>query len=626
MEVKNYFATDTQGNVLGSAQVYLYLAGTTTLATGLQNINGAALGNPFTSGANGLVQFQAPDNDYDLRVVKPGREFTIRIQCFDGLPVLSAVSELNSSYVKKLASYSAMDNYSGSASTILITSSSAAGTFEMLAEGSTESENIGIVRRAGNGRLYKRLYFGPVYAEWFGLKGDMINDDAPSINAAVNAIKAQAAPELYGSGGVVMLPSGKKKRMLIKSPVLVKFGITLMGGGSDTYESNLYVSNDFSGSAAIIARGDAGVSYTNAHVKSLSVSCNNVPGVGGLLFAGAYNNSSIQDIFINGVHGGSIGLEVRPMDSSESPTPGTVCESLLMKDMYVLHYEDQANPGAVTKPTIKLSKCQESTLINVKAFSSRNNAGSSASTQSAILIEDSRGITVIGGAAVGSKYGITISAVTRFASGFKISGFTHELVTDYGLRLIGTSSFQVSGVDYDLPRYEAPQPTNGLYAEYAQNCEIDTGVKGSVLGVGVVGMAIRDFGVGTVTADATARYVRHVTPNAVNNRHVIDCSAGIEIHAPSTPGFRFTAGSRVDYWSLNWSASDAVNNGFRLVHSSGRAAITANDNGTAVTLGLYGVNPVQRPTVTGSRSSGAALADLLSKLASTGIIIDGTSA
>lgn len=94
MEVKNYFATDTQGNVLGSAQVYLYLAGTTTLATGLQNISGAALGNPFTSDANGLVQFKAPDNDYDLRVVKPGREFTIRIQCFDGVAFLSGVTEL----------------------------------------------------------------------------------------------------------------------------------------------------------------------------------------------------------------------------------------------------------------------------------------------------------------------------------------------------------------------------------------------------------------------------------------------------------------------------------------------------------------------------------------------------
>lgn len=89
MEVKNYFATDASGNILGSAQVYVYLAGTTSLATGLQNISGASLSNPFTSQANGLVQFQAPDNDYDMRVVKLGRDFTIRIQCFDGVAFLS---------------------------------------------------------------------------------------------------------------------------------------------------------------------------------------------------------------------------------------------------------------------------------------------------------------------------------------------------------------------------------------------------------------------------------------------------------------------------------------------------------------------------------------------------------
>lgn len=43
-------------------------------------------------------------------------------------------------------------------------------------------------------------------------------------------------------------------------------------------------------------------------------------------------------------------------------------------------------------------------------------------------------------------------------------------------------------------------------------------------------------------------------------------------------------------------------------------------------MGFYGVAPVARPTVTGSRASGAALADLLTKLASTGIIIDSSSA
>lgn len=83
METKNYFSTDAAGNILPSATCYLYIAGTTDLATGITNINDAPLSNPFTAQTSGLVQFKAPDGEYDLRVTKGGRDFTIRIQCFD---------------------------------------------------------------------------------------------------------------------------------------------------------------------------------------------------------------------------------------------------------------------------------------------------------------------------------------------------------------------------------------------------------------------------------------------------------------------------------------------------------------------------------------------------------------
>lgn len=43
-------------------------------------------------------------------------------------------------------------------------------------------------------------------------------------------------------------------------------------------------------------------------------------------------------------------------------------------------------------------------------------------------------------------------------------------------------------------------------------------------------------------------------------------------------------------------------------------------------LGFFGVTPVARPTVTGSRASGAALASLLTALASLGLIVDGSTA
>lgn len=42
-------------------------------------------------------------------------------------------------------------------------------------------------------------------------------------------------------------------------------------------------------------------------------------------------------------------------------------------------------------------------------------------------------------------------------------------------------------------------------------------------------------------------------------------------------------------------------------------------------LGFYGANPVSRPIITGSRSDGTALANLLDQLQSTGLIVDRTT-
>ncbi|THG77762.1 hypothetical protein E5198_16465 [Pseudomonas sp. A-1] len=83
MELKNFFAQDDQGNLLGGATCYLYARGTENLAAGLQAANGTALANPFTADAKGLIQFAAPNGLYDLRVVKGPRDYRVRVQCLD---------------------------------------------------------------------------------------------------------------------------------------------------------------------------------------------------------------------------------------------------------------------------------------------------------------------------------------------------------------------------------------------------------------------------------------------------------------------------------------------------------------------------------------------------------------
>lgn len=49
-------------------------------------------------------------------------------------------------------------------------------------------------------------------------------------------------------------------------------------------------------------------------------------------------------------------------------------------------------------------------------------------------------------------------------------------------------------------------------------------------------------------------------------------------------------------------------------------------DGATNTLGFHGATPVARQTVSGSRGDGSALADLLTKLATLGLIVDGTTA
>lgn len=83
MELKNYFAQDSQGNAQPNAVCHLYFVGTQNYATGLHNATDQILTNPFTSDGNGLIQFKAPDGLYDLRVVSGVRDYKIQIQFLD---------------------------------------------------------------------------------------------------------------------------------------------------------------------------------------------------------------------------------------------------------------------------------------------------------------------------------------------------------------------------------------------------------------------------------------------------------------------------------------------------------------------------------------------------------------
>lgn len=82
MEVKTYFIQDNNGNVISNATVYLYQKNTTTPVT-IYDKAGSQIANPFTSDANGMIQFAAQDGEYDLRAVSGIKDTTIRVAIFD---------------------------------------------------------------------------------------------------------------------------------------------------------------------------------------------------------------------------------------------------------------------------------------------------------------------------------------------------------------------------------------------------------------------------------------------------------------------------------------------------------------------------------------------------------------
>lgn len=111
MELKNYFAQDKAGNVIPYANVALYYKATDNLAEGITDAEGNLKANPFKADINGLIQFAAPDGDYDLKVYSGVIENRISIKLLDLTAAKEAAkkSEGLASYYADKAKSSAAD-------------------------------------------------------------------------------------------------------------------------------------------------------------------------------------------------------------------------------------------------------------------------------------------------------------------------------------------------------------------------------------------------------------------------------------------------------------------------------------------------------------------------------------
>lgn len=112
MELKTYFAQDRTGNLIPSANVSIYLTGTSTLASGLTNVSGSPLSNPFTADADGKIQFHAPDGIYDMQVsLGSTTGVKVTFQCVD---VEQQISDANSAADRAEAAAESIEGHAAS--------------------------------------------------------------------------------------------------------------------------------------------------------------------------------------------------------------------------------------------------------------------------------------------------------------------------------------------------------------------------------------------------------------------------------------------------------------------------------------------------------------------------------
>lgn len=281
MELKNYFIQDSYGNKLPYADGFLYLEGTTTLASGLEDVNGDPLSNPVSSGSGGLIQFAAPNGRYDLLVQKGSTSYSIKVQCNDVLDSMGAVVG-----VRDQAQSFSVDalSYVGQTQTLAIQAQQAALDAEAsataavlnLADPTTGPDLLRYTppgAGASTETLRKSLDRLKLRPETFGAVGDGIAEDYPAWNLFLTALLA-TGKKGEGTPGAKYKISTPLSRTLVEGNVL-SFDMNdscFVQGGNNTV---LTITNSLNG-LATLATENIQVSYnlgngaTNTYVMKVT--------------------------------------------------------------------------------------------------------------------------------------------------------------------------------------------------------------------------------------------------------------------------------------------------------------------------------------------------------------------
>lgn len=484
---------------------------------------------------------------------------------------------------------------------------------------------------AGNtGACWKRIYSGPLNVKWFGASGNGTTDDAAAIGAAISAASTGGA-----SSGVVFFPKG---RYLIQSVTgfVIGTAITLLGegnppGGTEGQPTNFPVllkgysdpsdtlpllTFDGSGSGGTTAGSGGGVE--KLRIVQYGGSSGGTNGTA-IYITGSSSSSraswvKLRQLVIeeNGsadgtVHGawnwaikvdgtgcgGIIDLyigEVSTHTGVNGPSSGAlllsgVTEPLIYNCAFYIN-------GVVSVTGVYTQKSSNVQLVNLQALSIQMDYAETTTAIGAILTSVSDTTNTTGQNLIIASQPLTDSTVSNLTGIFTFNGAS-----------LGTiqGTFQPS----------KPIAIHNGHALYGLNA---TAGGNAVSLIGIDGNNAIRLGENGDQPLAVGSLASLSLTNAT----------GGDITLPHGKALRFasTGGTnRAVYSDTSDNLFIGTDMKATTIYGGGGNGLSINTTGT----GFNGATPIAKPTVTGSKGGNVALGNLVTALASLGLIVDGTS-
>ena len=196
---------------------------------------------------------------------------------YDGETVEEALDK-----AKAFPSYAELRAYSGMAEVIHITNAGVEGFFVETASVSPVDNNGTRIVDA-SGRLWQRIYTGPVLPQWFGAKADGVSDDTAAIQSAITVVS-------QAGGGFVYLPQGT---YLLSAQLSISTAAVRIEGAS-RFSTLLMQSTLNSKIFAITA--------DFCHIANISFSYSGTPVTGGTAIDCAGSYCTMKDFIVRRSH------------------------------------------------------------------------------------------------------------------------------------------------------------------------------------------------------------------------------------------------------------------------------------------------------------------------------------